>query len=154
MDPNDTNKRLRERLVDAQDGLLSREEMDRLEKEVRAHDPQLWEDHQWMMRLSSGTVSGLFAEMRAEQPDSEAIRRFHQRREAEGGSQADLEHLVWQLFRRYVLTVGVVLIVLLTGLQMGASDDTAASSRDEMTRYLGMEQQQLPELNHWLYEDL
>ncbi len=154
MDKNDTNKRLRERLIDAQDGLLSRDELERLEKEVRAHDPQLWKDHQWMMRQSGEGVPGLFAEMRAEQPDGEAIRRFHQRREAEGGSQMALEHLVWQLFRRYVLTVGLVLIVLLTGLQMGSSEDVSASSRDEMTRYLGTEQQQMPELNHWLYEDL
>jgi hypothetical protein len=154
MDPNDTNKRLRERLVDAQDGLLSREELERLEKEVRAQDPKLWRDHQWMMEQSGLGVLGHFAELRAEQPAGDAIRRFHQRREAEGGSHAALEHLVWQLFRRYVLTVGVVLIVLLTGLQIGTTEDTSASSRDEMTRYLGLDQQQSTELNHWLYEDL
>lgn len=151
---NPAIERLRQRLIDAQDGLLSQEELSRLEKEAVAQDPQLWKDHQWMMRQSGEGMPGLFAEMREEQPADDAIRRFHQRRTADGGVQADLEHLVWQLFRRYVLSVGIVLIVLFTGLQLGTPDEPASDSREQMTRYLGLEQQQAPELNHWLYDDL
>ncbi|TVQ72548.1 MAG: hypothetical protein EA363_04410 [Balneolaceae bacterium] len=149
-----TEQQLREQLIDAQDGNLSRQEMEQLKKQVLAFDPKLWEDHQWMMRQSGDGIPGLFEGLREEAPAGDAIRRFHQRREATGGSESDLEYLVWRLFRRYVLSVGIVLIVLFTGMQMGSTEDAAADSREQMTRYLGWEQQQAPELNHWLYEDL
>lgn len=133
---------------------MAQHELEQLREEVLAHDPQLWKDHQWMMQQSGEGLSGLFGEMRDEQPAGDAIRRFHQKRTAAAGAGADLEFLVWRLFRRYVLTVGIVLIVLFTGMQMGTPDEPAADSREQMTRILGYEQQQAPELNHWLYDDL
>ncbi len=152
MERKRTTERLRERLIDAQDGLLAQDEMEQLRQEVQAHDPQLWNDHQWMIQQTGEGLSGLFEGMREEMPADDAIRRFHQKRTAAAG--ADLEFLVWRLFRRYVLAVGIVLIVLFTGIQMGTTDEAAADSREQMTRFLGWEQQQAPELNHWLYEDL
>lgn len=149
-----TEQQLREQLIDAQDGNLSRHEMEQLKKQVLAFDPKLWKDHQWMMQQSGDGVSGLFEGLREEAPADDAIRRFHQRREETGGLESDLEYLVWRLFRRYVLSVGIILIVLFTGLQMGSTEEATADSRELTTRYLGWEQQQGPELNHWLYEDL
>ena len=149
-----TEQEIRERLIDAQDGNLSPHEMEQLKKQVQAFDPRLWEDHQWMMQRSDTGITGLFEGLREETPADDAIRRFHQRREATGGSESDLEYVVWQLFRRYVLSVGIILIVLFTGLQMGSTDEAVADTREMTTHYLGWEQQQVPELNHWLYEDL
>ncbi len=146
---------LHQKLTDAQDGLLSLDEQKLLEKQVKAHDPQLWEDHLWMMKqMPESGVFSHFAGMREEQPAEGAIRRFHKRREAEGGSHADLEFLVWSWFRRYVLTVGLVLIVIFTGLQWGTPEETHVDSRDQVAQFLGWDQDFLPELDHWLYEDL
>ena len=145
---------LREQLVDARDGLLPARELARLEKEVKAHDPGLWKDHMWMMEQAQSGVLSRFSDLREVQPAEGAIDRFHARRDAEGGTQADLEFLVWSWFRRYVLTVGLVLIVLFTGLQWGTTDEPAGEIRDQMTRILSGEPEQIPELNHWLYDDL
>ena len=149
-----TEQELRERLIDAQDGNVSGNEIEQLKKQVLAFDPKLWEDHQWMMRQSDAGIPGLFAGLSEEAPAGDAIRRFHQRREASSGPESDLEYLVWRLFRRYVLSVGIVLIVLFTGLQMGSTGEATADTREMTTRYLGWDQQQNPELNHWLYDDL
>ncbi len=149
-----TSKRLRERLVDARDGFLTGDELAQLERDVKAHDPRLWEDHLWMVKQAQKGIFSRFSDLREEQPAEGAISRFHARRQAEGGTQADLEFLVWSWFRRYVLTVGILLIVLFTGLQMGSTEETAGDTRDQMARILGGEQESIPELNHWLYEDL
>ncbi len=156
MKPNSKqiSNRLREQLVDARDSLLTDDELEQLERDVKAHDPQLWKDHLWMVEQAQIGVLSRFSDLREEQPVDGAISRFHARRQAEGGTQADLEFLVWSWFRRYVLTVGLVLIVLLTGWQMTSTDEPAGDIRDQMTRILGGEQEQIPELDHWLYEDL
>ncbi len=145
---------LRERLTDARDGRLAGEELDQLKQEVMAHDPRFWKDHLWMMKQAQGGVFARFADLRDAQPAEGSIRRFHARREAEGGTESDLEYLVWSWFRRYVLSVGLVLIVLLAGLQMGTSDEPVGDTRDQMSRMLGWEQEQHPELDHWLYDGL
>lgn len=155
MKRNNYIEQLRSRLIDAQDGLLDENELQNLEKEVKAYHPQLWEDHCWMMRQKPETglinqLSGLHRQL----PDKGAIKRFHQRREVEGGSKADLEFLVWSWFRRYVLSTGLVLIVLFTSLQLWTIHDISADDREQMAQFLGLEQELIPELNHWLYDDL
>ncbi|MFO8029343.1 MAG: hypothetical protein R6U28_05750 [Cyclonatronaceae bacterium] len=146
--------RLKARLTDARDERLSEQEQETLKQEVMAHDPQLWKDHQWMMQESGMRMFQGISQMRDEQPADGAIHRFHQRREAAGGTGADLEFLVWNWFRRYVLTLGLLLIVLFTGLHLGFQSEKPGDTREQMTRFLGMEQEAAPELDHWLYEDL
>lgn len=148
-------EQLRSRLIDAQDGLLNEKELQDLEKEAKAHHPQLWEDHRWMLSQKSETgLINQFSGLHRHQPHEGAIKRFHQRREAEGGSKADLEFLVWSWFRRYVLSAGLTLILLFTGLQLRTTPDPPADTREQMAQFLGWEQEILPELNHWLYDDL
>ena len=146
---------LKQKLMDAQDGLLSNEELQHLKEVVLIHDPALWEDHQWIMvQKGKGGVLTELADMRTVQPDEEAIRRFHIRRELENREEADLEQLVWSLFRRYVLTIGVLLIVLLAGLELGSSETNDFDGRDQLVIFLGWDSGEFPELDHWLYEDL
>lgn len=148
-------EQLRSRLIDAQDGLLDENELQDLEKEAKAHQPQLWEDHCWMVQQKpeTGLINQL-SSLHRQPPDKGAIKTFHQRREAQGGSKADLEFLVWSWFRRYVLSTGLVLIVLFTSLQLRTTQDMPADNREQMAQFLGWEQDLIPELNHWLYDDL
>ncbi len=144
----------RQQLTDAQDGLLSDEALHRLEKEVKAHDPDLWRDHHWMMEQQSG--KGVFAElaaMRDEQPETGAIQRLYARVASQRGSGAELEEIVWSWFRRYVLTFGILLIILLAGLQSGGSGISEANISVQLESFLGWSSEEFPELDHWLYED-
>lgn len=148
-------EQLRSRLIDAQDGLLGEKELQDLEKETKAHHPQLWEDHCWMLLQKSETgLINQFSGLHRQLPYEGAIKRFHQRRESEGGSKADLEFIVWSWFRRYVLSTGLILIVLFTSLQLWTTHDIPVDTREQMASFLGWEQEEIPELNHWLYDDL
>ncbi|MBP3191227.1 hypothetical protein [Natronogracilivirga saccharolytica] len=142
------------RLIDAQDGLLQEDELRQLKKEVMAYDPSLWDDHLWMLEQKSEKgVFGQMQDLHAAEPGNADISRFHRRKEAETGDQFALEHLVWSWFRKYVITVGVLLIVVLTGIEMTttASD---VSFEEQMESYFGVHDEEMSELNHWLYEDL
>lgn len=154
MNKKDKIRHLQEQLTDARDGLLQDEQLHRLENEVKSHDPKMWEDHIWS--VSQQQDRGVFTEMAAmgkEQPDDGAIKRFHSRREMQNPVEAELEELVWSWFRRYVLTIGMMLLVLFAGLQFGQSGVSEANPRTQMESFLEWHSNETPELDHWLYDD-
>ncbi len=147
--------------MDARDGLLDQEAYRKLREKVMKHDPALWDDFRWMKEHDQpGGVLHELAAMRDETPDQYTIARFHKRRETDRHAGAELEPLVWSWFRRYVLTAGIVFIIVLAGLQTGNHGVTEASGQQQLEIFLGwnepleMSHQEIPELDHWLYEDL
>lgn len=154
MNSNKKNERFKQKLIDAQDGLLSEEELQRLEKNVKEHEPALWEDFIWSMEQQrpNGVLDELAA-MGREEPDTGAIHRFHARREAELAAGSDLEGLVWSWFRRYVLTTGLVLLFLFSGLYMGENGVSEANGQEEIQEFLGWNEEELSVPDYWLYED-
>ncbi len=145
---------LKQELVDALDQPVGEKELRQLEVKTKAHDPALWEDYLWFSKQRSRQgVFGELSAMRSDEPGRGAIQRFHQRRKAEEATGADLETLVWSWFQRYVLTVGIVLIILFAGLHLGENGVSEANGREEVEQFLGWNQEELPEPDHWLYED-
>lgn len=147
--------KLKQELIDALDETPGKEALARLEKKVKAHDPDLWEDFQWFSaQQKKHGVFGELAAMRHDEPDDKAIRRLHRKLAVEYETGADLESLVWAFFRRYVLTTGILLIILFTGLQMGHNGVSEAGGREQVETFLGWTQEELPEPDYWLYDDL
>ena len=150
-----TNEHLQGRLIDAQDGLLNDDELQQLKKDVMAHDASLWDDHLWMLRQrGKDGVLDYLQGLHTAEAEKAAISKFHRRREAEAGDEAALEQLVWSWFRRYVATAGMVLIVVLTGMEMSTSPASERFPDEQVEAFIGIQTDDMPELDHWLYEDL
>lgn len=150
-----TIHRLKQKLIDAEDGKLHDEELRQLEEMVRSRYPALWEQHLWSMNQQK--KQGIFEELAAlhdVQPEEGAIRRFYAHYHTRLSAGSELEALVWSWFRRYVLTVGLVLVVLFSGLQLGNLESNEDSGHDQVEQFLGWDPEDLPELDHWLYADL
>ncbi|MDG5766156.1 hypothetical protein QA596_01670 [Balneolales bacterium ANBcel1] len=154
-------RKLKQALLDAREGQLNDDELERLRQEVMNHDPSLWDDYLWMMEQEKpGGLFNELSELHRDGPDDGAVSRFYRRLEAGQTAGADLEPVVWNWFRRYVLTTGILMILLLTGWQTIRPGVTQASAQQQLEQFMGWDQQlelshqDFPELNHWIYEDL
>ena len=156
------SEELKRELMDARDSLLGEQELEKLREKTVAHDPGLWEDFLWMREHGQpGAVFDELSAMNQMGPDEGMIARFHERRQSAKSEGLDLESLVWTWFRRYVLTAGLLAMMILVGFHWGEPGVTEANGQQQqLETYLGWDQQaewtqeDFPDLDHWMYEDL
>lgn len=145
----------KEQLADALDGRLGESQQKALLEKVRTEDPELYETYHWMLkqRQEQGVFSYLSEWHESPVPD-DAIRKFHERREAEVPAGSDLETLVRSLFRRYVVTTGAAMMLLFATLQWAGPSEQPVLFTDADPFLLQVEIAEIQDSSHWLYEDL
>lgn len=146
--------RLKERLVDAQDGKLDELETEQLRRDVMAADPKLWEDHCWM--LAESLDRGLIRELSSygrEEPPEDAVSRFLYRRASGKNSGSEIQELAVVWFRRYVLAAAMAFLLFFGGLHLWKGPAEPYTVAEELEDYMGWHLAEIPRLDHWLYDD-
>lgn len=155
MKEKDKHEILRQSLIDAQDGNLEPEARKKLLKKVEKEAPGLLESHSWMIeQLDKGGFLNEIATLRKEEPGRRALIGFYSRQEKEKQYDAQLEYLVRSWFKRYVLTIGILLILVIGWIYPITQNSSDIGGREEIEYFLGWDAEPFPELDHWLYDDL
>ena len=161
---NNTNypEKLKAELIDALDSTPGPEQLQSLKNRVMAHDPVLWDHFLWMQKQIEHP-GGIVAQMKHvhnQGPDHAAVARFLERKQDIRQSGEELDQLVWSWFRRYVFAPATIMIVLLGALHLGEFSAGEWNGRQELETFLGWDadifsdEQTIPELTHWLYQDV
>lgn len=161
---NSTNysEELRADLIDALDSPPRPEQLAQLKSRVMAYDPALWDHFLWMQKqkVHPGGIFVHLEHMHNQGPDEAAVTRFIERKQGMHEAGTELDQLVWSWFRRYIFAPASIMIVLLGALHLGHISSVEVNGRQELESFLGWDadlfsdDQAIPELTHWLYQDL